>query len=247
MKTKLSISVVIPAFNEAAGIAKCLDSIKNQTVAPDEIIIVDNNSTDDTVKIASKYDGVKIIQEHRQGITYTRTTGFNSAKSDIIARIDADTIASPKWVEAILNKFSNDKTVCGLAGRVAFLELSPEKYFWFSSIGSMLRKISDLRLGKGLLMFGCNLAVRRKAWEKVSSYVHLDDCKISEDVDISLFIKKTGKIKYCYNMVVKTKMFDLIFNPPKLSRYRRTDIITLAKHVKLDAKGIDFRHDPAND
>ncbi|MEI6054226.1 MAG: glycosyltransferase family 2 protein [Candidatus Saccharibacteria bacterium] len=247
MKTKLSISVVIPAFNEAEDIAKCLDSIKNQTVAPDEIIIVDNNSTDDTLKIASKYDGIKIIKENRQGITYTRTTGFNNAKSDIIARIDADTIASPKWVEAIVNKFSNDKTACGLAGRVAFRELSPEKYFWFGSISAMLRRISDLRLGKGMLMYGCNLAVRRKAWEKVSDYVHLDDCQISEDVDFSLFIKKTGKIKYCNSMIVKTKMFDLIFNLPKLSRYRRTDIITLAKHVKLDAKGIDFKHDPTKD
>jgi len=241
MKTKLSISVVIPAFNESQDIVKCLDSLMKQTVKPSEIIVVDNNSTDDTVKIASTYKGVKIIHEKRQGITYTRTTGFNAATGDIIARIDADTIASPKWLEVIRNKFTNDKTVCGLSGRLALRELSPEKFFWFSSFSSMLRKLGDIRLGKGILMYGANMAVRRKAWEKVAQYVHLDDQQISEDVDMSLFIKKTGKIKYCYSMVVKTRIAGMLFDVPKISRYMRTDINTLKKHAQIDKKGIDFR------
>ena len=54
-KNKLTLSIVIPVFNEQRYIKACLDSIAAQTVKPDEVIVVDNNSTDKTVQIAKKY------------------------------------------------------------------------------------------------------------------------------------------------------------------------------------------------
>lgn len=233
---KTTISVVIPVYNEVKDIVKCLDSLMCQTTMPNEIIVVDNNSTDDTIKIVSTYKLVKIIKEKHKGITYARTAGFNAAKCDIIARIDADTIAHNQWVESILAKFSEDKAACGLFGRVAIRELSPGKTFLFSPICYLSRQVGNIAVSPkaGYLMAGHNMAIRKTAWDKVSHLVNLGDKNINEDVDISLFIKKVGEIKYCHNMLVKTRMVEMFFNIPKIARYARTNKTTFRKHQELD-------------
>ena len=242
---KLTISVVIPAYNEGHDIARCLDSLMGQTVKPDEIIVVNNNSTDNTVAIVSAYKNVRLINEKQKGITYARTAGFNAAKSDIIARLDADTIAATYWVEAIKTKFTSDKTICALKGRVAVSELSPKGLFWFSGIGYFWRTIGDFFVGLniGPLLSGHNMAVRKCVWDKVKDYVFMGDEEINEDVDLSLFIRKVGKIEYCHDMLAKTRMLELWFNYKKLIRYGRTNKITLEKHAMLDKKEIDFREE----
>jgi len=242
---KLTISVVIPTYNEQKDIVKCLDSLMSQTVRPDEIILVNNNSTDDTVKIASTYPGVRIVNENKKGITYSRTAGFNAAKSDIIARIDADTIASPGWIAAIKTAFINDEMLCGAAGRVAIRELSPKNHFWFSPIAYTLRKIGDFHVGSAPIMSGHNMAIRRVVWDKVADYVHLDDHQVNEDVDLSLFTLKVGKVEYIQDMLAKTRMIELFFNIPKILRYVRTDKSTVELHSKLDPK-ISFHYKPTD-
>jgi len=247
---KLTVSVVIPAYNEEKDIAKCLDSLMHQTVKPDEIILVNNNSTDATVSIASEYPSVKIINEKQKGITYSRTAGFNAAKSDIIARLDADTIAAEYWVDAIKKKFASDKTICALKGRVAVRELSPRGLFWFSGIGFFWRTIGDFFIGVnigplvglsiGPLLSGHNMAVRKSVWDKVKDHVFMGDEEINEDVDLSLFIKKVGPIVYCHDMLAKTRMLELWFNYKKLIKYGQTNKSTIEKHALLDKQGIDF-------
>lgn len=111
----MKVSVVIPAFNEAEFLDACLNSLTKQTEPPDEIIVVNNNSTDNTVKIAKKYD-VRIVNEKKQGMISARNSGFNKAKFDIIARTDADTILPPSWIKKIKNGFK-DKDLVALSGR----------------------------------------------------------------------------------------------------------------------------------
>jgi glycosyltransferase involved in cell wall biosynthesis len=94
----LTLSIVIPVYNEQCHLKACLDAIANQTESPDEVIVVDNNSTDRTLAIAESYPFVKILKEKKQGVLAVRTKGFNSARSSIIGRIDADTVLPPGWV-----------------------------------------------------------------------------------------------------------------------------------------------------
>ncbi|MCX7955942.1 MAG: glycosyltransferase family 2 protein, partial [Patescibacteria group bacterium] len=82
----MTISIIIPAYNEEKYIENALKSLVNQTEKPDEVIVVDNNCTDKTIKIAKKYQKklpLKIIHETKQGIAYSRNTGFNKAKGEI--------------------------------------------------------------------------------------------------------------------------------------------------------------------
>jgi len=115
------ISIVIPAYNEEKYILNSLRSLLNQNLVNTisyEIIIVDNNSTDNTYKIVKSFidkyrknnDKIsfELVREYRKGVAFARQTGFSMANSKIIATLDADCIASPLWVRTIFNIFNYD-------------------------------------------------------------------------------------------------------------------------------------------
>ncbi|MFZ3009727.1 MAG: glycosyltransferase family 2 protein [Candidatus Microsaccharimonas sp.] len=227
------ISVVIPAYNEAIDIASCLEAFSNQTVAPKEIIVVDNNCTDDTVKIATEFPLVRIVKEKNKGITYARTAGFNAANYDIIARTDADTIVSPNWIETIEKHFNEDETLQGITGAVSARELSPGKTQWFKSLSAFTRWVAKKAIKYDRpypLMVGHNMAVRRSAWQQVAGKVHLGDNDINEDVDASLFIQSVGKVAFFKDMIVKTRLIEMFFHPRKQLGYKRSIMHTLDLH-----------------
>ena len=104
-----SLSIVIPAYNEENHLRACLDAIARQTVMPDEVIVVDNNSTDKTAEIAREYPFVKVLKEKRQGIVYARNRGFNAANSQFIGRIDSDTRLPRDWVGRVKCFYDDEK------------------------------------------------------------------------------------------------------------------------------------------
>ncbi len=89
-KNQISVSVVIPAYNSGAFIARAIDSVLNQTLAPYEIIVVDDGSTDDTAHVVKKYDNVKYIHQQNAGASVARNTGIEAATGNWIAFLDAD-------------------------------------------------------------------------------------------------------------------------------------------------------------
>lgn len=225
-----TLSVVIPAYNEAHLIDRCLSALANQTDYIDEIIVVDNNCTDSTVEKALTYPKVRVIKETRQGITYTRYTGYESATSEIIARTDADSIVMPNWAKTIRTEFSKSK-IDALAGNYAIAELSPGKSFlgaWYCRY--LFRPWHQHSLGIKPMMYGPNLAFTREAWDKSKHHLTLGDGKASEDVDVTLsFIAEGLTIKYLPTLLVKCYLLRTL-NFRKLRRYYRTDNITLAKY-----------------
>ncbi|MDB5162171.1 MAG: hypothetical protein JWM52_679 [Candidatus Saccharibacteria bacterium] len=230
---KKGCSVVIPAYNEAGDIRACLEALSHQTLAPSEIIVVDNNCTDDTVKIALEYPLVRIVKEKQKGITFARTTGFNAARYSIIARTDADTIVTPMWVENITKHFDEDPKLMGLTGAVATREWSPNDRFWFSTVSAFTRWVARAAIRyqeKYPLMVGHNMAIRYEAWQQVAKKVYLGDEDTNEDVDASLWIQKTGKVAFFSDVLVKTRLLEMFFNLKKLSGYNRSIKITIARH-----------------
>jgi glycosyltransferase involved in cell wall biosynthesis len=88
----MSFSVVIPAFNAEKTIARALQSCMNQTLAPVEIIVVDDASRDQTIKIAEGFgERVRIIRlTQNQGVAFARNTGWDAATGDYITFLDSD-------------------------------------------------------------------------------------------------------------------------------------------------------------
>jgi glycosyltransferase involved in cell wall biosynthesis len=86
-----SVAAVIPAFNAEASLARAIESALAQTLVPDEIIVVDDGSSDNTKAEAEKFgDKVRYIRQENQGPGQARNTGIEAAKSEWVAFLDSD-------------------------------------------------------------------------------------------------------------------------------------------------------------
>lgn len=198
----MNISVVIPTFNEAKLIGKCLESLQKQTEKPFEIIVVDNNSTDKTAEIA-KQMGARVITEKTQGISFARNAGFNAVRGDIIARLDADTTASPNWILRIKKDIQLDN-MDAVFGPAYYLNLPTKLQF------SHLPSVYFFQLTKAILkqhmLFGLNMALKKSLWEKVKHEVCMDNNVVHEDFDLAIHLWKYGKIEFDKDLRVKTSL-----------------------------------------
>lgn len=206
----MKVTVVIPAYNEEKYIGACLDSILSQSRRPDEIIVVDNNSTDKTPEIIKKYKNVKYIIEKQQGIIPARNTGFDAASGDIIARCDADTILPRDWIKSIESSFlKNESTVAVstplLLHDIKFGNSSKLLFYAYMLIPSIV-------IGHYPLI-GPSMAVRKSAWDKIKNELCLDPHEVHEDLDISFHIKKLGAVYHDSKNLVLTSGRRIRHNP----------------------------------
>jgi glycosyltransferase involved in cell wall biosynthesis len=206
----MKVSVVVPAYNEELFIGRCLGSLVGQSVKPDEIIVVDNNSTDKTAEIAKRFR-VRIVKEKVQGMTHARNRGFNEAKYEIIARCDADVVVPADWIERIKKNF-NRKKIDALSGPVAYTD-SP--FITHSPLPSKVYLESLRLLSKGnRYLVGPNMSLTKEIWKKVKDIVNTDDSKVHEDIDLSLKIAKIGgKIGYDPKLIVSSSARRIVGKP----------------------------------
>lgn len=224
-----TVSVVIPVHNEARILARCLRALLTQTALPDEIVVVNNACTDTSASIALAFPRVRVVSEPRPGVTYARTAGFDAAQCDIIARIDADTVVRSDWVERIRLDFQ-DPGLDGQGGGAAIAELSPGGRFWFSWWYRGFRHWHERSIGVRPMLYGFNSALRRTAWQRARSLVELGDERVSEDVDVTIALLRTGHVlRHAPHMLVKARLFRSI-DREKLKRYYATDSMTLTRH-----------------
>jgi glycosyltransferase involved in cell wall biosynthesis len=94
----MNISVVIPAYNSAAYIGETIDSARNQTQPPFEIIVVDDGSSDDTATVAARH-GARVVRQKNAGVCAARNTGILTACGDWIALLDHDDVWEPRKLE----------------------------------------------------------------------------------------------------------------------------------------------------
>jgi len=224
----LKLSLIIPVYNEERHMKACLDAVAAQTLMPDEVIVVDNNCTDDTISIAKRYAFVKVVTESKQGRAYARSTGFNHAKGDILGRIDADSRIDSGWVEHVVGKFASDQSLAGITGLgltavlpgVNFIKtkLMSKSYYWYVHAGF-----------NTVTMWGANMAIRNTAWEKVKNDVILDDEMVHEDQDLSLWLAAEGyNIEQDNAMLITTNGQSYRYLPKMLRygiMYRKTKLM----------------------
>lgn len=201
----LTLSIIIPAYNEEHHLKACLDAIAAQTVAPDEVIVVDNNSTDETTTIAKSYENVRVIKELKQGRANARTAGFDAARSQILGRIDADTVIGIDWVERVKLFYQNPAhQETGLSGGAYFYNMRLGHFGgWWQ--GQIAFRTNRLLLGHYVL-YGSNSALPAKLWNKIKTNVCYDP-DIHEDLDLSIHWHRAGyPIAYHDDLKVGIKM-----------------------------------------
>lgn len=186
----LKLTLVIPAYNEESHLKKCLDAVSKQTVQADQIILVDNNSTDATAAIASKYVNVQLLQEKRQGIVYARNAGFDAANGTLIGRIDADTVLPLTWVEDVKRFYAlpENQNSC-LTGSATFRNMpAPRVAGWLQK--QLAFRLNRIALGHHIL-WGSNMVIPARVWKAVRE----DICPLSyihEDIDLAIHVHKAG-------------------------------------------------------
>lgn len=199
--SKKTISIIVPAYNEARYIEGCLRSLLAQTRKADEIIVVDNNSTDETENIVKKFTGVKIYKESTPGVGAARRRGFKEASGDILVSTDADTKPPENWVQNILDIFEK-RDIAAVTGPFLFYDRGK---FW-NGLTRMITPVIttlDWWLGRGSHhLLGMNFAIRRKAYEATQGFNKA--LKYGEDIDLAKKVKKIGKIVYTKKLRVYT-------------------------------------------
>lgn len=116
----VDISVVVPVFNSSRYLAQCTGALLSQDFPRTsyEIIMVDNNSRDDSAAIIRSRSGIRLLSEGRQGSYAARNAGVREARGSVIAFTDADCVPAPDWLSRISQTMADPSVGIVLGGRV---------------------------------------------------------------------------------------------------------------------------------
>ncbi|MFH0905096.1 MAG: glycosyltransferase family A protein, partial [bacterium] len=207
-KTMLSptVSVLIVAHNEARYIRRCLQSVLAQTRHPDEIIVVAHNCSDDTATLAAEFDGVQIIElTGPPGVVFARIRGFNEATGDIVASLDGDSWAAPRWLENLVRPLVRYPAAAAAGGWVVFWGrplafLMSLDFFWLKRLYSP---------DYWFYFWGSNFACRRMDYRRVGGLVPLVGIRNqlelhywADDLYLALKLRQLGNILFIRRAVV---------------------------------------------
>jgi GT2 family glycosyltransferase len=120
----LRVSLVIPTFNGWALLRTCLDAIERQTRRPDETIVVDDASTDQTVDALRRdYPWARVISlDRNRGFVGAVNAGIAAAAGDVVALLNNDTEAEPGWLAALVAPLERDPTVAFCASKLLLFD-----------------------------------------------------------------------------------------------------------------------------
>ena len=223
---EVPVSIVIIAYNEEENIGKALDSLMRQSIRPEEIIVVDNNSKDSTGEIAKGYKGVRIVLEKKQGMSYARNRGLDEAKSEILVKLDADTLLDLDFIENLKKIYGEKEGIVGVSPYVYF----NKKIFEIILNWRLASYITSIFMGHKYCP-GPSYSLTKEAWRQIRENVCNDDSKVHEDVEISLHLDNIGRIAYTNACRASTSSRRIVETPYKFFIEQR---IRLTRQYWLD-------------
>jgi len=185
------ISVVTSVYNGENYLKECVDSILNQTFKDFEYIILNNGSTDDTVKILAQYEDprLRIIHQENLGIVSSLNKGTSLCRSDLIAHLDADDFVYPSWLEKHFNYMSRNQDVVLSSSRFEELfkgQLYPQSFPFLEN---------DFEIRQSLCFFNpiphSFTIIRKSTLQKVEGYSK--KFTIVHDYDLWVRLLEEGK------------------------------------------------------
>ena len=215
----ISISVVIPAYNEEKTISKLIEALLEQTYMPDEIIINYKKSKDKTKEIISKYceNNKNIILINRVGICRgsARNEAANLSKSQYIAFIDAGIIPDKNWLMNFINNIKKNKSEI-VFGSVYF---SPNNFLEESYAVTFFDKSKGLDY---ICPSVASMLIKRDVWNKIElfpiskdgSYVVEDLRFINSIIKSKIFISydSKAKVNWLIDLNIKKLFFRFLNN-----------------------------------
>jgi glycosyltransferase involved in cell wall biosynthesis len=165
----MKVSVILTVLNEGSGVAELLDSLLVQSMAPDEIVVVDGGSRDDTVDILNAYsrrDGrIKVYVDPGVNIARGRNLAISRASGDILAVTDGGCRPERDWLKELVKPLSDDAGLGAVGGR--FIPLVRSRFEHYCGLLSLPDFSSESQRG---MFYGRSSAFRRSLWECVGGY-----------------------------------------------------------------------------
>jgi len=194
------ISVIVPTLNEEKYLPRCLKSLVDQAYdLPIEVLVIDGGSTDETVRIAKKYAD-KVLVKPNAPVGAARNLGAKVASGEVLAFIDADTIANPQWLNSVVGAFQRQPGVVGVTGPTLPYD---------GRVSDMITyRLWTIYLQRLLLylemphVIGFNCAYRRAPFLSVGGFD--EDIVMSEDIRLAHKIRRYGKIQFEKDMSALT-------------------------------------------
>lgn len=187
----MTISVVIPAYNEEKYLPRTLESLKKLLRQPDEVVVINASSTDKTGDVAKRY-GARVVTTPLKTIGYSRQMGLKAAKSDVVAFTDSDAILPPDWLTYI-EKTLKQPGVVGFFGGFRI----PDGPWWYRLYINIVQPILNIVYFRifGLAMAtGQNMAFYKKKALDVGGFP--EEFKMAEDLEIAKRLQQIGKIVF---------------------------------------------------
>ncbi len=176
-QTPCRVSLVMTVYNEGASIRAVLESIRAQTRPPDEIVIVDGGSRDDTVAILRQQAGrlpLTVIERPGCNISQGRNVAIRAARGEVIAVTDAGVRLPPDWLERLVAPLEADP---GLHVAAGFFHADPRTPFEVAMGAAALPLAEEIDPAR-FLPSSRSVAFRKAAWEAVGGYPEwLDYCE----------------------------------------------------------------------
>lgn len=213
---KRTVSMLIPCFNEGKSVRKCIDSCLDQTRAFDQIVVVDDGSTDDSLEILRSYgDRITLVALERNtgNKSLAQEQGMKHVTGEIVVMTDGDTVLDREFVEHIVRPF-DDERVGAAGGYVRSL-----RHNWLTAcreldyiIGQNIYKRAQSAIGYLYVIPGCAAAFRRSDFDTLS----FDHDTVTEDLDFTYQLHRKGRrIAFVPEARVYTQ------DPPNISSYVR--------------------------
>lgn len=195
------VSVIVPTYNNAKLITKCVNSILNQNFNKFELILVDDCSKDNTLDILKKFKDkrLKLLKTPKNsGSALARNIGIDNSKGKYIFFIDGDCIASQNWIKEGLRIFKKERCL-GVEGKI----------YYVSKNYKPTASDDTVYVNKGGGFLTGNIAYTKEILKKVNGF---DKNLIRmQDRDLGLKVSKHGKISFSSKMIVTHQKFYLTF------------------------------------
>lgn len=212
---KQTVSIIIPAYNEEKYIGKTLESLLALDRTPDEIIVVDNGSTDKTIEIVTAFKTVKILRYTEiKGPNAARQAGFLASCGDVIATLDADCTPPKEWLTQALALLNADEKTVAATGSYDY---TPKPFWWGKPVNDLYTYVLIPTTSKllGLInrgvMVGGNAIIKRKALEEIGGF-NTNIPFHGDDTDTANRLTKIGKVKYAAKMTIPSSSRRLLIN-----------------------------------
>ena len=242
----MKVSVIVCAHNEAHYLSTCLYSLLSQSRIPDEILVVNNASTDATRAVAEEVPHVRVVDEPRKGLVIAREKGRRESAGDLLVYLDADCRAPLTWLARIEQHFLRDESLLALSG--------PYRYYDWNWWGRTLIRLYDFTVAPatqllvkyvlriGSVFYGGNFAVRRDALEAIGGF----DTSIEfhgEDTNLGRRLNAAGRVALYYDCYLYTsaRRFVAMGNGAVFRLYVRNFTSELLHHRPKDSTHLDVR------